>query len=465
MENRTKVLSDFCYEITYENLPIEVIERTKLLILDFIGVVIRSGELESSKTMTDIASELSGPGESVVWGSPHRLQAQYAALANGTTAHGIEFDDVTCESSLHPAIVVMPAVFALAEEIGASPKSMIEAIVAGYEVMMRLGEASLDFRGNYRYFHTSGTCGVFAAAMAAGKLLKLDRQALNMAMGIAGSMSSGSMEFLTHGAWTKRLNPGWAAHSGILAAKMAQGGYVGPTTILDGDYGFLNSYTRHRRPEKLVEGLGLPYKLMETNIKVYACCRYAHAAVEGAVGLYQEGYRMKDIDKIRVSVLQAGWELVASPVEVKYNPVNVVQAQFNVPFGIAIALKKGRAGFADYIEANVGDPEIRDFLPKVEMFVDEEMEALYPRNWPAKMWITLKDGRVLERFVKHSRGGWPGPEISWEEVVDKFTGLTEGLLTEGVRSRILDQVEVFESLDDIRAFTQLLLIAKEEGHE
>jgi len=414
-------------------------------------------QLNHQKAWQKLQKKISADVNSALWGASYRLQSQYAALANGTTAHAIEFDDISCESSLHPGVGVMPAAFALAEELNADTKDVIAAITAGYEIMMRIGEASLDFNGNYRYFHTTGICGVFGSAMAAGKLLNLDKEQLNMVLGIAGSMASGSMEFLPNGAWTKRLNSGWAAHSGILAAKMAHGGYKGPVSIIDGDHGFLNSYTRNQRPDKLVKKLGLPSKILETKIKVYSCCRYAHASVEATVQLHNEGVRIPDIEKVRVSVIKADWNLVAAALESKYNPENVVQAQFNVPFGIAVGLKNGKAGFSDYVQETVNYEEIRNFLPRVEMYQDEELEKIYPSYWPAKMEITLKDGGVINKYIKHSRGGWPGPDLSRDENVEKFLELTDSILSKEQCRQIIDKTAMFDDLNSITEFTDLLI--------
>jgi 2-methylcitrate dehydratase PrpD len=454
----TKELAQFCHSITFESLPKEAITRTKDLLLDCLGVTLRSSTIPSSQTMAKTASLLSSGGNSTIWGTNHYILPQYAALANGTAAHGIEMDDVTSESSLHPGVVAYPTALAIAEELNSDPKDIIAAVVAGYEVIMRLGEATLNPEGNYSLgFHSTGTCGVFGAAMISGKLLELDADQLTTALGIAGSMASGSMEYLTEGAWTKRMHPGWAAHSGILAARLAKEGYTGPQTIIEGTFGFLNAYTRKANPDKVVTDLGSPYKILETNIKIHACCRYMHASIDAALQLAREKKITPDqIKQIRVNVLRGGFDVVADPIDKKRTPANVVEAQFSVPFGIAVALVKGRAGYNEFIQQNVEDKEVRETMQKVECYIDDELDQTYPVHWQAKLWIKLHDDTEILTHIRHPRGGWPGEQISWEEIMEKFLELADPVFPKERLKDIVDKTHRLETLSSINEITRLL---------
>src|SRR5205807_9160117 len=174
-----------------------------------------------------------------IFGRQERAEAAWAALVNGIAAHGLEMDDVENRSSLHPGVVVFPAVLALAEQLGTAVTDFYAAVVAGYEVTLRVGAALNPAAAYERGFHPTAVCGTLGAAAASARLLNLSPEQTNMALGIAGSMAAGSMAYLHDGAWTKRLHPGWACHSGIIAARLAAGGFVGPSDILEGPYGFL----------------------------------------------------------------------------------------------------------------------------------------------------------------------------------------------------------------------------------
>jgi 2-methylcitrate dehydratase PrpD len=453
----TAELVSFCHSLTYDTLPPEVVERTKDLFVDWLGVTLRGTTVPSSATMAQFAGSFAHPGPSLVLATGERVDVQYAALANGTAAHAIELDDVTNESSTHPGIVMFPTAFAAAEALSSDPRDVIAAVVAGYEVMMRLGEASFDPDGNYDLFHTTGTLGVFGAAMTAGKLLELSEPQLLMAVGIAGSMASGSMEYLSNGAWTKRMHPGWAAHNGWIAASLAKADYRGPETIIEGPFGFLKVYTRHSQPERILHELGTPFKLMETSIKINACCRYNHAAIDAALILRNEhGVTAQDVERIRVNVVQGGWTVVAHPIEDKRHPRNVVQAQFSTPFGVAVGLVRGRAGYTEYVQTNVDDPEIQAVAAKVDLYISEELDATYPHEWQAKLEATLTDGREITVHVQHPRGGWPGVELTRDEILDKAHELADPVVGADALTAATDLVFDLEKLDSLARIGEAL---------
>ncbi|HTF52093.1 MAG TPA: MmgE/PrpD family protein [Pseudonocardia sp.] len=453
----TAELVRFCHGITYDMVPAEVVERTKDLFVDWLAVTLRGTTVPSSTTMAEFAGAFAHPGPSTVLATGERLDAQYAALANGTAAHAIELDDVTNESSTHPGIVMFPTALAAAEALHSDPRDVIAAVVAGYEVMMRLGEASFNPNGNYDLFHTTGTLGVFGAAMTAGKLLDLTEQQLLMALGIAGSMASGSMEYLTNGAWTKRMHPGWAAHNGWIAANLAKNDYRGPETIIEGPFGFLKVYTRHSQPERILREIGTPFKVMETSIKINACCRYNHAAIDAAMLLCSEhGVNPEQVERLRVNVVQGGWTVVAHPIEEKRHPKNVVQAQFSTPFGVAVGLVRGRAGHNEYVQANVDDPEIQAIAAKVDLYVSDELDATYPHEWQARLEATLTDGREITVHVRHPRGGWPGVELSREEILDKAHELADPVVGPDALTAATNLIFDLEKLDDLARIGEAL---------
>ena len=227
-----ETLADFCANLRWGDLPGDVQQRTRELLLDLIGVALAGARQPSSPPAANAALALGGTGgKANIIGTQARTSASWAALANGTAAHAVELDDVTTESSLHPGVAVIPAAIALAQELEVPPTTLMEAIIAGYEVTMRVGNALNPASAYARGFHPTGVAGVFGAAMAAAHLLQLSVEQRSLAQGIAGTMASGSLEYLSDCAWTKRLNAGWAGHAGITAAYAPFGSCRRPKTL------------------------------------------------------------------------------------------------------------------------------------------------------------------------------------------------------------------------------------------
>src|SRR5579884_902433 len=411
-------LAGFCAALRFEDLPLDVVERTKDLLADYLGVCRRGAQEVSSKAAGAAVQALSEPGQCTVIGQAERRSAAWAALANGTS-HAIEMDDVASKSSLHPGVPVFPAALAVAEEVGATPRQALTAIVVGYEVVMRVGNALNPASAYRRGFHPTGVAGAFGAAAATAALLHLDAARFTHALGIAGTMASGSLEYLSGGAWTKRLNAGWAAHCGIVAARLAAAGFTGPTSAIEGPLGLLHAYSDDPVPTEALDGLGQSFQVMRVSIKPYACCRYNHGPIECMLQLRPQIPSLDDVEAIRLGILSGGWLLVADPLEQKRRPQNVVDAQFSAPFAAAVALVHGRAGLREYSQANVEDPRIDSLMARVTCYRDPELDAVYPDQWPAAASIRLRSGRVLEARQPYPLGEPENP-LSPEALAAKF---------------------------------------------
>jgi len=435
-------LAEFCAALKWDALDDEVRSRTRELLLDLIGVALAGSREPSSAPAAEVAVKLGGQGslgsrdtgghannnagKASVFGTPHTTSAVWAALANGTAAHAVELDDVTTESSLHPGVAVIPAAMALAEELDASPAALLEAIVAGYEVTMRVGNALNPASAYARGFHPTGVAGVFGATMAAGRLLGLDHATLSNALGIAGTMASGSLEYLADGAWTKRLNPGWAGHAGITAASLAGAGFSGPSSVFEGRLGVLHAYTDAPKPERLLADLGQPLQIMRVSIKPYACCRYNHGLIDGVLRLASE-HRIdpSSVEAVRLGVLSGGSLLVADPIEQKRRPASTVDAQFSAPYAAAVALVFGSGGIDAYTPDKLRDPTVRELMARTVCFTDPRLDAVYPRQWPAMVEISLRDGRQLSTTVEFATGEPENP-VRRAALIEKFISLATG---------------------------------------
>jgi 2-methylcitrate dehydratase PrpD len=291
-------------------------------------------------------------------------------------------------------------------------------------------------------FHPTQTCGVFGAAITASKLLGLTAEQTLAAVGIAGSMAAGSMEFLAEGAWTKRIHPGLAARNGIEAALLAAEEFTGPRHMFEGRDGFLHSYSRNPVPECLTAGLGNSYEILHTAVKPHACCRYMQGPIDAVLDLLRE-HRIEpnQVCKIEVAVLEAGWAIIAEPRELKYNPESVVDAQFSMPFGAAVAVVCGGAGLDQFTLEQVRSPRLREMMQKVVLVKDARLEETFPREWPARATIEIENGQQYEKFIRHPKGDPENP-LTWDEMAAKFRSLAGVVLSPERCDEVIRQVSI-----------------------
>ena len=454
----TKEVVRRCHDLNCHALSDEVIDRVKYLILDYIAVAARGSLSDSSRSVQNLVLKLNeGRGGGVVIGTDIKASPPYAALANGSAAHCLELDDVVNEASLHPAVAIMTAALAAAHIAGCSGKELIEAIVAGYEVTIKLGIA-LDPSAHYaRGFHPTATCGTMGAAITAAKILKLNQKKMTNALGIAGSQAAGSMEFLADGAFTKRLHPGWAAHSGMIAALLARENFTGPATIIEGKFGFLRAYSQGSNPDKILENWGNPYQVMKTSIKPHACCRYKQGPIDGILKIMGENeLSASDIEKVTVSILKAGYPIIAEPKEMKYSPRSVVDAQFSMPFGAAVAILHGNATLDKYSMENIHSSRVKAMMDRILCVEDPDIEKEFPRKWPAVVSILTAAGKHYSTRIDYPKGDPENP-LSWNELKDKFQDLVSPIFSEFRQNQILDELKFLEQADDVNVFLRLLI--------
>ncbi len=455
---QTRELARFCADLKFSDLPNDVVDRGCYFALDFVGVAARGSIEESTKAMYRFIGDLCPVRKGgVVVGTKSRSPHHLAALANGTSSHSLEMDDVNNEASLHPAVAVFPAAFAAAEMGGRNGRKFLEGAILGYEVMIRLGKAVRPREHYEQGFHPTATCGVFGAAAAAGKILGLDQKQFVNAFGIAGSMAAGSMEFLAQGAWTKRMHPGWAAHGGILAARLARTGFIGPSTIIEGNLGFLHAYSSNPAPEKILGDLGKTFEITRTSIKPHSCCRYMQPPIDGVLAILRDnGLKSQDIEKVTIGILKAGFPIVASPPEQKYNPKTVVDAQFSMPFGAAVAILYGKATLEEFRQRSVDSPEVRSMMKRVACVPDSRLDALYPKQWPASVEILTKGGKTHTAWVDYPKGD-PENALSWDELAAKFFALTGRIYTKGRAARIVEAIRRTRKIPDVNGLAALFL--------
>ncbi len=443
----TATLSDFAASVRVAALPPEVVARTRLLVLDLAGNAVRARHgAESTPALLAAVSALGlAQGEHRVFADPAGYSAAGACLVNATLGHSLDFDDTHAEAVVHAGAPIIPAALAAAEMVGASGAEVLAGIVAGYEVALRLALA-LPAGAHYeRGFHPSATCGVFGAAAAAGRVFGLDGAQIASALGIALSQSSGSLQFLANGAWTKRFQVGWSGMAGLVAASLAREGFKGALDAVDGKHGFLRAYAPAPVPERVLQDLGSVYELMATGVKPYPSCRWGHAGIDAALALRAElGLRAEEVEGATLGLSRAGLLLVGEPAERKADPQNIVDGQFSGPFVIGAALATGRMDWDSY-EA-LHDPAIRGVMAKVSCVADPEVEAEFPANMSGKLTLRAR-GQDFVRMVVVPKGE-PSNFPSDAELRAKFDGLAVPVLgTEG-SSRLAEDCMRLERLND-----------------
>jgi 2-methylcitrate dehydratase PrpD len=451
----TRELTRFVAGLSYEGLPDDVRARVKALVLDLTGIMVRArNDAESTPAMIAAAGRLGmkGGGCTVV-GDADGYAPPGAAMLNGTLAHSLDFDDTHASASLHPSAPIVPAAFAAAEMAGADGRALIAAIVAGYEVQIRLSLA-LDPAAHYdRGFHPTATCGAFGAAAAAGRLLGLDPEGCANAFGIVLSMSAGSMQYLVNGAWTKRSHVGHAAMCGLIAATLAREGYKGAADALEGKWGFLHGYAPASDAKKAVDGLGQRWETMRIAVKPYPSCRYGHAPIDGILALASE-HRIKpdEVEEVVVGVPEPGWKLIGDPEPAKQSPKSVVDGQFSMAFCAAVALRKGGFAWDDYAH-HLGDSATLALCKLVKTWVDPQAQANFPAEMSGSVKIRTARG-TFETYVRVPKGE-PANFLTAPELRAKFDTLAGPYLSARRRDELAAAILALEQTKDIGALLHL----------
>ena len=436
MPNETVRLAEYAAALRYEDLPAAVVDCARDCIVDTVAACICGSDKPWSRIVIDYA-ERSGPGgRSRILGKGSAVQAGAAALANGALAHAFELDALTRPGAgAHPGGTVLPPALAVAQQQGSSGRELIAAFVAGNEVMIRIGRAT-GHTNEARGFHAPGTTGPFGAAVACGHLLGLDAARMTNAIGIAGSLAGGLMEFAKgDGGMVKRLHLGRASEAGVLAAGLAQGGFTGPRTVIEGQYGFLRVFCTEFDEGHLTRGLGHDYVTLSTVLKRYPVHATAHAAVRAVRDLQAaHGFSASDVESVTAT---------ATPRMIERNnilePPDLMLAQYSIPFCVALALHREARDPESYDESALADPRIRALTRRVRL-VPEAAGARGAAG--SAVSVTLADGRHFER---HEPSGLLEPG----ELADKFTRLCRGVLGEAGAAALYRRLQRLDDEPDL----------------
>ena len=451
----TRKIAEFAVQTRYEEIPPKALEAAKNAMIDCVGVALAGSRELPSRLCARLAQEEKAKGKATLFGHGFKSSPITAAFVNGTSAHALDYDHSFTLMG-QPTAGLIPAIFAVGEALGRSGREVLASYVVGFEVTTKLAWSapSLSSQGGW---HSTGILGSLGAAAGSAKLLRLDAQGVQMALGIATSMASGVV--WNFGTMTKPLHAGLAARNGVLAAKLAHEGFTGNPLILDGPKGFFESFARNL-PYDLtpLSGLGTAFELAQRGVKfkAYPCGGLTHTAIDAVLELRQEHDLTHEIIRsIKVGVTPYTHDRIIYRI-----PETGLQGKFSMPYILARAVIDGKLTVETFSDEAVRDPVVLSFAEKVSMEIEPELEERLDGSHPCKVWIQLKDGRTLSREKEFPKGT-PEFPLSPEEIREKFTQCARRVVDGKTASRALGLLERLERLKSLKSLCRLLAFPRD----
>ncbi|HSV20989.1 MAG TPA: MmgE/PrpD family protein [Casimicrobiaceae bacterium] len=443
----TPALARFARVTPRSAIPAAVRHEALRALVNWTGCAVGAARHPSVERALAALAPFSGPAQATVLGRTERVDILHAALVNGIASHTFDFDDTHLRTVIHPAGPVAAAILALAEYRPVDGRTFIDAFVIGVEVECRIGNAVYPSHYDVGW-HITGTAGVFGAAAAAGRLLGLTEQQMAWALGIAATTASGLREMF--GSMCKPFHPGWAAKNGLTAALLAQQDFTSAAQPIEGKRGFANVLATARNYAEITERLGETWELAQNTYKPFACGIVIHPVIDGCIELRTaHGLKAGDIESIDVDVHPLVLELTG-----KKTPQAGLEGKFSVYHSAAVAIIDGAAGETQYSDARVRDPQVIALRDRVHAKVDAALH-----EDAGRIRITLRDGRVLERFVEHAIGSLARP-LTDAGLEDKFRGLVIPVLGAPAAARLLDALWQLDASADVAALPLLCVPAE-----
>lgn len=448
----TEIIANFIVQTQYDQIPKEAIDFANGAILDGLGCALAGTQEPSGKIMTAYVKELGGKPEATVFGGGFKTSAPQAALANGTMAHALDYDDVAVTWVGHPTVALLPAVLALGERGKLCGRDALAGYILGFEVGAKLG-ACIGL-GHYALgWHATVTLGTMAAAAASAKMLRLDGHQTRMALGIATSLAGGTRQ--NFGTMTKPFHAGNAARNGMVAALLAKRGFTADEAILESPMGFFRLFSGGADCDiaKATQGLGQPFDIVSPGVsmKPYPCCRLTHRCIDAILYLIKE-YRPRpeDVERVECRTAEA-----APQVLIHSRPKAALEGKFSMQYCMAIALLDGQVGLKQFTDEKVLDPKAQELLSRVEFVHPEGLTGMEVLTMPEAVTIKLKDGRELSHEVAIPKGDPPNP-MTEEELALKYRDCASFVLSPQETQKSLEMVSHLEDLKDITQLMELL---------
>ena len=409
----SQVLANFAAQLKWSDIPDLVIRKTEDLLVDWFGSAVAGKNAKAVEIIAQFA-QIMGPssGQSEILLNRKLTSPYFAAMCNAAASHVVEQDDLHNSSVFHPATVIFSPALAVAQSLGVSGREFLVAVIAGYEVGIRIGE--FMGRSHYKIFHTTGTVGSLAAAAAVGRLLKLSPEQMLHAFGSAGTQAAGLWEFLKDAADSKQLHTAHAAGTGLMSAYLAKEGFTGAQQILEGKQGMAAGMSSDADLSKLNAGLHQRWATLETSFKFHASCRHTHPAADALLQVMQTNHlQFTDLAKITTHVHQGAIDVLGAVTD----PKTVHQSKFSMGTVLAIVAKYGHAGL-DEFENHFLDPEICQLRDNVSMQLDPQVDQAYPQRWIGKVSVKTHAGIEFHGQLDEPKGD-PGNTLTRSEIESK----------------------------------------------
>jgi 2-methylcitrate dehydratase PrpD len=446
----TSAIAEFIAKSRWEDCPVEAVDTARRAILDCLGVMLAGSVEPAARIVTDIARSEGGVPLATVVGTPLRTGAVWAALANGTAAHALDFDDTNFTMMGHPTAPVLSAALAAGELALADGRALVHAFLLGFEVETTLAEV-LNPAHYEKGFHATGTLGTMGAAAATARLLGLDATQTRTALAIAASQASGLKE--NFGTMTKPFHAGHAARSGVLSALLAREGFTASEQALEGPQGYFAVLGAGKRDEQALETLGAPWKILKTGVAVkpYPSCACTHSIIDSTLELR----RTHAIAPEQVERVTVGVGASVPRILIHSNPRSGLEAKFSGEFSAAAALCDGRVGIATFRDDKTDDPAIKALMKRVRVVVDPEIPGEGDRHVWTRVTLRLRDGREVS-VAPRPVPGHPGSPLSLDQLREKFRDCARIALPEGRVESVRQMVENLDGCPDLRSLTAVL---------
>ncbi|MFA6505718.1 MAG: MmgE/PrpD family protein [Treponemataceae bacterium] len=453
-------IADFALSLSYEDIPVFVLEHGYLLLLDTFGVAMSCKEAEHAKAINRALSAMGSSGPCTLWGSAEKVSIADAVLYNAGLIHGADYDDTHVGGIVHPSAAVVSTALVVGEYVGASGREMMTAIVAGWEIIVRLALAA---KGRFHDvgYHGTGIVSPFAAACVTAKLMKLPKDVLVNALGICGSQSAALQEFLRDGSWVKKIHPGWAGHSAIYAVMMAKEGLTGPLKVFEGEFGLWKTHFGSIDGlEEQMEDFHKIWHTTEIAFKLYPVCHMTHSFIDCLLALKREySFNADEIKSVECRIEPRCFHIVCEPMDAKKRPQTDYMMRFSLPFVVSIAAIKDRVSPWEIDIKYAKEAAVQALMDKVHCVSDEAMKN--PGYFPGWVQVTLKDGTVISHQQLYESGTTQNP-TNVEDVIAKYENNMSAFYTKKQIQHIKALTFEFDHLENTSDLFSALLLKKEK---
>lgn len=449
----TEKLAEFVSKTKFSDLSPQVVQTAKECLIDIVGGALGGTQYPDVIGITQEVGKYDRQDDCVIWGTDKRLSLLGATLINGTMSHATEMDDVHKVAKTHAGAVLVPAAISLGQVIHSSGRDLIRAVALGYEVSLRIGMGIGATSHRLKGWHATGTCGIFGSAVAAAVLLGLDKERIVSALGLAGTQASGLWAFTEDGATCKKFHAGKAAHGGLLAALLAAGGMTGPRYIVEAKDGGLFPASSDEYDYNLVtKKLGECWEVLNVDRKPFACCRSMHPSIDAIMQIQNEtDIRPEEIEQIDVET----YEVAVKQCGFTNKPQNISEAQFCIPYGVAVTLYDKNAGMEQFTAERIQDKRVLELASKVKVYSSPHFNSEYPKNWGCKLTVFTRAGQEYQKHIVNAKGDHDNP-LPFPDLVGKFKAAASTSLPAERLDDIVDSIVHMDELDDVAKLVKFL---------